>query len=58
MGYTVKMLVTGGVVEFSYKAAIRIDVKQNHLFLYDKAGDVIAVYQSGWWISAYKNDEN
>lgn len=56
MGYTVTMLVKGGLVEYSYKSATRVDVKQNHLFLYDKLDNVLVVFQSGWWIKANKNE--
>lgn len=50
MGYKVEKLLKGQTVTIEHPIACRVEVKQNHLFLYDKLDNVLAVYQSGWWI--------
>lgn len=54
MGYTVAKLMQGQTVTIVFEHAVRVDVKQNHLFLYDKDGEVIGIYQSGWWTDCLK----
>jgi len=54
MGYRVQYLIKGEYLFEDYPNAAKVFVQQNHLHLQDKAGDVIAVYQSGWWIKAFQ----
>ena len=54
MGYRVHFLIKGDFTYIDHTDAFSVDVKQNHLFLYDKMNGLVAVYQSGWWIKAVK----
>lgn len=57
MGYRVHFLIKGDFTYIEHTDATAVDVKQNHLFLYDKMNNLVAVYQSGWWIKAVKIGE-
>lgn len=54
MGYRVHFLIKGDYTSEDFPKARNVDVKQNHLYIYDSLNDIIAVYQSGWWIKVHK----
>jgi len=53
MGYRVYFVEKGNMAHEDYPTATKVEVRQNHLHVIDmRLGEIIAVYQSGWWIKA------
>lgn len=54
LGYRVHFLIKGDRTFEDYPTATKVEVRQNHLHVIDmRLGEVIAIYQSGWWIKAH-----
>lgn len=60
MGYRVYYILKNQMTFEDYPKATKIQVTQNHLHVLDERAlyQIIAIYQSGWWIKAVQIDEN